>query len=264
MRYNDMIIEESAMIATNVNVKLPAMRFLLVCAAGALLGSCYASRGPQDTYTDVHHDVTGDVADIQPDVPPDVTPDVPPDIPPDRPPDLPPFNGVTFVVENDSSMPWYVSAWGYYGGPENVQYDFTLLPSSGEDLYEMYVPWCTVECGTFTDPDMCCMDCAPPPWIDTVRLLLPGQSFRTWWDGTLYEMSTETCPCGCYESFQAPYDLYYVEICGSPDIVCFGPGSCAPDANGFIQGAALSDTIGCVGQEFSVPGISGGVVTLRF
>ena len=251
------------MSMTSGNTK---MRLVLVLAAGALLGSCYASAGPGDTHTDVFHDVAGDDADAGPDMPLDLRPDAPPDIPleqdADAPPDLPPFEGMTIVIENDSSMSMYFTVWGG-NTPETAQFDFQLLTSDDREV-EMYDPWCTVGCGTFTDPDMCCMDCAPPPWVNTVRLLRPGQLFRVWWGGTIYEMDYESCPCGCDYSLLAPRDLYQITICGSPDIMCFGPGLCSPDADGFIQGAALSDFITCQGQEFSVPEISGGTVTLRF
>jgi hypothetical protein len=107
------------------------------------------------------------------------------------------------------------------------------------------------------------MDCIPP-FVNTVKMLLPGNSFVVRWDGTVFVMDYEVCECGCYRHFPAPYMSYDAVVCGSPDYVCFTGVECYPDENGLIYGAGLGDMMACAERTFPVPEASGMEIDLRF
>jgi hypothetical protein len=259
---------------------------ILAAAAGlaALLSACYSSAGPGRDASDVSPDRPPDVVpDSPPDVVPDFTPDpivdvvqdeilpppdivdIVPDFPPDVSPDLPPFEGATFVVTNTTDGFMYLSVWQYGEDPADLEYDLFLIHDSSDprETFYLWQPWCTVDCSTVTDPTSCCMDCIPP-FVNTLIRLMPGESIRVSWSGTVFSMDDEVCECGCYRHFPVPYGEYRASICGSPYYVCFSGVDCHVDENGFIQQAGLSDVVQCTNVSFPVPEASGWVIEMFF
>ena len=246
----------------------------------AALSACYSSAGPGRDASDVSPDRPPDaVHDTTPDTAPDTAPDLVPDpivdvaqdetAPPpdivDVVPDVPPFEGLTFVITNTADYPMYLSVWQYGEDPTDLEYDLYLDSDSLEPPGSVYIwqPWCTLDCASVPDPVNCCMDCIPP-FVNTVKRLLPGESIRVRWDGTVFAMDYEVCECGCYRHFPAPYVEYTASVCGSPEYVCFTGVECYPDENGLIYGAGLSDMMACAERTFPVPEASGMEIDLIF
>jgi hypothetical protein len=225
-----------------------------------LAAACYSSsHGTSDTGTDPTADTTPD-PQVDPLVDPLPDPvDVPVDVPVE--PDVPPPQfSVTFVIEN--AAPLECSSCVYY-----LEYMYYLSQSYGlgitwnDETIMWETPFCMVGCEGLTDPMWCCIDCAAP--MPAVQQIVPGQSVRMPWYGSIFTVDSEVCDCGCYWQNPAPPGRGTARVCAYPSYSCYYYDDCTINEEGIIPMAEAEGEPICAEASFSFPADDGGEVYLR-